>query len=159
MAHEGRDSGFTLVELVMVIILIGVLSALGIGLFTRSSAFSPLLATQQLQSATLLAQQAALAGNPSNFVRIRQTSDQFLFEAASANFEIPRKGSELEYNVDGSGYVEVPSTAEGLKIKFDKMAYVAPPYKGQNFEFKISGDSEFNICLSSLGAIYQGRCQ
>ena len=56
------SSGFTLVELVMVIILIGVLSVLGIGLFTRSSAFSPLLATQQLQSAALLAQQAALAG-------------------------------------------------------------------------------------------------
>ena len=58
-----RESGFTLVELVMVIILIGVLSALGVGLFARSSAFSPLLAAQQLESATLLAQQAALAGN------------------------------------------------------------------------------------------------
>ena len=51
--------GFTLVELITVIALIGVLSALGIGLFARSSAFSPLLATQQLASATLLAQQAA----------------------------------------------------------------------------------------------------
>ena len=59
-----NESGFTLVELVTVLILIGVLSALGVGLFASRSAFSPLLATQQLASATLLAQQAALAGNP-----------------------------------------------------------------------------------------------
>ena len=64
------SSGFTLVELVMVIILIGVLSALGVGLFASRSAFSPLLATQQLASATLLAQQAALAGNSSNSLTI-----------------------------------------------------------------------------------------
>ena len=64
------SQGFTLVELITVIVLIGVLSALGIGLFARSSAFSPLLATQQLASATLLAQQAALAGQPNASVRI-----------------------------------------------------------------------------------------
>lgn len=58
-----QSSGFTLVELVMVIILIGVLSVLGVGLFANRSAFSPLLATQQLESAVLLAQQAGLAGN------------------------------------------------------------------------------------------------
>jgi len=143
----------------MVIILIGVLSALGIGLFTRSSAFSPLLATQQLQSATLLAQQAALAGNPSKFLRVRRTSDEFQFKAGGANFAIPKKGSKLEYNVGGSGYSQVPLEPDWLQIEFDRMAYVGNPYEGQNIDFRISGDSEFEICLSSLGAIYQGRCQ
>ena len=66
MRNVPNSLGFTLVEMVMVIILIGVISAIGIGLFARSSTFSPLLATQQLASATLLAQQAALAGNSVN---------------------------------------------------------------------------------------------
>jgi len=160
------SSGFTLVELVTVIILIGILSALGVGLFARSSAFSPLLVTQQLQSATLLAQQAALAGNPFNFVRIQQTAGAFQFEAAGSEFSIPRQGSTLKYSANGAdNFVSLPPDPEGVKIYFDSLARVAPPYKRQNIDFKITGDSgitddsEFNLCLSSLGAVYQGRCQ
>ena len=115
------SSGFTLVELVMVIILIGVLSALGVGLFASRSAFSPLLATQQLASATLLAQQAALAGNPSNSLSIAQSAEHFRFTVGARTFELPRTGN--------------------------------------NIEFTFTGDSTFESCLSSLGAVYRGSCQ
>ena len=148
---------FTLVELVMVIILIGVLSALGIGLFTRSSAFSPLLATQQLASATLLAQQAALAGNPSNAVTIRQTSNTLEFEAADSLFSIRREGASMAYQGAGqSGLTSIPDG--GFTINFDPMGRLAAPFGGQSLQFQISGDSDFTLCLSSLGAVYQDSC-
>ncbi len=152
-----KASGFTLVELVMVIILIGVLSALGVGLFARSSAFSPLLVTQQLASATLLAQQAALAGNPSNSVVIRQTPNAFEFEAADSLFSIRREGANMAYQVAGQSGLTAISSG-GLPINFDPMGRLAAPFNGQNLQFQISGDSDFTLCLSSLGAVYQGPC-
>lgn len=144
------SSGFTLVELAMVIILIGVLSALGIGLFASRSAFSPLLATQQLASATLLAQQAALAGNPANTLTIEQGADDFRFivGAGSGNprvFEIAREDTGL-------------SVSGGLPLTLTFDAKGAPT-TGANLQFSFSGDSTFQTCLSSLGAVYAGSCQ
>jgi len=131
----------------MVIILIGVLSALGIGLFTRSSAFSPLLATQQLQSATLLAQQAALAGKSGSRVEIDGTTFNAKFdEAIIQSFGL---GDE-EFSVSSSrqtiyfNRLAVPADSDGDLI-------------GETTDIKISKDgTEFTLCISSLGAVYQG---
>ena len=142
--------GFTLVELVMVIILIGVLSAVGVGLFASRSAFSPLLATQQLASATLLAQQAALAGNPANTLTIEQNADKFRFIVGGGSgnprtFELSREGASL-------------SVAGGLPLTLVFAAKGAPT-TGVSLQFTFSGDSRFRTCLSSLGAVYAGSCQ
>ena len=144
------QSGFTLVELITVLILIGVLSALGVGLFASRSAFSPLLATQQLASATLLAQQGALAGNPANTLTIEQGADTFRFivGAGSGNartFEIAREGTSL------SAPGGLP-----LTLTFDNKG---APSGGDNLPFTFSGDSTFQTCISSLGAVYAGSCQ
>ena len=152
-----RASGFTLVELVMVIILISVLSALGAGLFSGRSAFSPLLVTQQLSSATLLAQQAALAGNSSDTLIIRQTDDEFTFTTASSQFSLSRNGSTLAYSVENAPYTNVP--AGGLTVEFDDFGRVVSPMVRENINFRIIGDSTFNLCLSSLGAVYGGACR
>ncbi len=141
-----RRSGFTLIELVMVIILIGILSALGIGLFTRSSSFSPLLATQQLESATLLAQQAALAGNSSqSSLSVTTVSDEFLFSVGSREpFRIP----------DGDTSLTV--TGATFPISFDHFG--RPQTLGNAVQFTFTGDSTFRVCLSPLGAVYRGIC-
>ncbi|MDR9424111.1 MAG: prepilin-type N-terminal cleavage/methylation domain-containing protein [Marinobacter sp.] len=144
-------SGFTLVELVMVIILIGVLSALGIGLFTRSSAFSPLLATQQLQSATLLAQQAALAGKLESSVLVDDAGDisfkaQYKENESDTNFTTLQNFS-LDRN-DFSVTVNPPG-----RIYFSKLG---APTDRNSRTVTVSGDSSsFVFCLSSLGAVYQ----
>ena len=160
VAHvpRGASSGFTVVELVMVIILVSVLSALGIGMFTRTSAFSPLLATQQLASATLLAQQAALAGNSANTVTISRDDKNFGFSAAGSSFSIRHEGATMSYR-PVSETAGSPVTSTNTQITFDRMGRLAAPVSGQDIEFKISGDSNFTLCLSSLGAVYQGACQ
>ncbi len=147
ITNAPRSSGFTLVELVMVIILIGVLSALGVGLFAGRSAFSPLLATQQLESATLLAQQAALAGNEANEFSVIQDTDDFIFKVG------PGTPSEREFQIGRHGTtLDNPPT---FPITFDSMGR---PETGEDIQFTFSGDSTFKICLSSLGAVYRGSC-
>lgn len=149
-AHMSSESGFTLVELVMVLVIIGVLSALGIGLFASRSAFSPLLATQQLASATLLAQQAALAGNPANTLTVSQDASKFRFAVGAATpsprvFEMPRDGTTL-------------SVAGGLPLAltFNSRGVLS---SGANLTLTFSGDSTYLTCVSSLGAVYAGACQ
>jgi MSHA pilin protein MshC len=152
-----RQSGFTLVELVMVIILIGVLSALGIGLFAGRSAFSPLLATQQLSSAALLAQQAALAGKLESSVVIETAGDLSFNAQYKANvsdafttiqsFSLDR--DDFSVSVDPPG-----------RIFFSNVGTVSG---GVSRTVTVSGDSSsFTFCLSSLGAVYQlppsGNC-
>lgn len=148
--REGGESGFTLIELVMAILLIGILAVLGMSLFASRSAFSPLLATQQLASATLLAQQAALAGNPANALTIEQNTDNFRFTVgpATANprvFEIARAGTSL--SVPGTLPLTLNFNADGA------------PSTGANLSLTFSGDSTFQTCLSSRGAVYAGACQ
>ncbi|EHJ05809.1 type II secretion system protein [Marinobacter manganoxydans] len=145
------SSGFTLVELVTVIILIGVLSALGIGLFASRSAFSPLLATQQLASATLLAQQAALAGNPANTLTIERDSNVFRFVVGSGT------GNERTFEVAHEGAtLAVAGNTLPLTVTFNTKG---APSAGNNMQFSFSGESTFQTCLSSLGAVYAGSCQ
>jgi len=158
MRNVPNSLGFTLVEMVMVIILIGVISAIGIGLFARSSTFSPLLATQQLASATLLAQQAALAGNSVNTVTISRDTKSFSFSAAGSSFSIRHEGANMSYR-PVSQTAASPVTSTNTQITFDRMGRLAAPVSGEDIEFKISGDSNFTLCLSSLGAVYQGTCQ
>ncbi|WP_372987414.1 type II secretion system protein [Marinobacter sp.] len=141
----------------MVIILMGVLSALGIGLFTRSSAFSPLLVTQQLSSATLLAQQAALAGNSSKSVVIRQLADELQFVAAGESFTLDREGASLSYRPSGGSFAPIPTT--GLTVSFDALGRIEAPVARENIDLRVSGASQYDLCLSSLGAVYKGACQ
>lgn len=152
------SSGFTLVELVMVIILIGILSVLGVGLFAGRSAFSPLLVTQQLASATLLTQQSALAGNGGNAVSISQSGDRLVFDAGGTRFSIAREGATLAYRLgSGGAYTTVP--ASGFGVSFDAMGRISTPVSRQAIDFRITGDSQYDMCLSALGAVYTGACQ
>ncbi|PPK51812.1 pilus assembly FimT family protein [Marinobacter persicus] len=151
--------GFTLIELITVIILIGVLSALGIGLFARSSAFSPMLVTQQLASATLLAQQAALAGQPNASVRIEHPAgSEPVFRA---QFDPDGPGSTppfilQEFTLPTGGVsITVNGNATPQSIDFDKLGR---PADRTNRDISISGDSNFQVCVSSLGAVYGGVC-
>ena len=140
----------------MALILVGALSATAIGLLTGRSAFSPFLATQQLSSATLLAQQAALAGNTATTLVVRQTSDDITFTALSSQFRLPRNGATMSYRVAGGAFAPVP--AGGLTIGFDDFGRVAVPVARRNIDFRITGESTYNLCLSSLGAVFAGAC-
>lgn len=67
--------GFTLIELVITLVIIGVLSALGAGLFASPSAYSSVSARDQLVSSALLAQKMALANTCKTIVLVVEESE------------------------------------------------------------------------------------
>ena len=142
--------GFTLIELITVIVLIGALAVLGAGLFSRQSDFTPMLASQQLAGAVRLAQQAALAGSDHDTVSIRQTAADFEFVVGQGTaqeeiFSVSREGASLSANI-----------ALPHAVSFDAQGRPSPR---QNRQYTISGGSSWSLCLSSLGAVYLGTCQ
>lgn len=145
LAQPPLSEGFTLIELVMVIILIGTLSLLGIGLFARESSFSPLLATQQLESAVLLAQQAGLAGN----------SDRSSFDVSFAGPNLSFKvGGDEVGTIKHSGSFAI-SDPGVLPVSFDALGR---PGLTSTLSFEFIGDSTFRVCLSPEGAVYREGC-
>ena len=145
-----RELGFTIVELVTVIILIGVLSALGVGLFTRSSAFSPLLATQQLQSATLLAQQAALAGKINPHVEIAGTTFRAKFEEENGSVSTIQS-----FSLNGEDFtVNSPSSLIYFSALAASVDSSGSTLGATPIEILKDG-TRFVLCISSLGAVYQ----
>ena len=148
VATVEQVQGFTLVELIAVVILIGILAAVGVGLFASRSAFSPLLASQQLASATLLAQQAALAGNEAGSLSVTQGADDFVFTVG------PGTPSEREFRMSRNG-TGLSVSGASFPISFSDLGR---PDTSGDVLFTFSGNSTFSVCLSSLGAVYGSGC-
>ena len=148
VATVEQVQGFTLVELIAVVILIGILAAVGVGLFASRSAFSPLLASQQLASATLLAQQAALAGNEAGSLSVTQGADDFVFTVG------PGTPSEREFRMSRNG-TGLSVSGASFPISFSDLGR---PDTSGDVLFTFSGNSTFTVCMSSLGAVYGGGC-
>ncbi|WP_097462361.1 prepilin-type N-terminal cleavage/methylation domain-containing protein [Mangrovitalea sediminis] len=155
-SSELRVYGFTLVELVTVLVLVGILSALGVGLFAGRSTYTPLLATNTLQSAALFAQQRALAdadsGNPVSLV-ISQTAKDWLFAVVDSGttldtFQASRDGATLSLNG-----VQLGNGAS------QSLSYDGAGRTGSNTQVSVSGDSTRQLCISSMGLAYPGACQ
>ncbi len=148
VATVEQVQGFKLVERIAVVILIGILAAVGVGLFASRSAFSPLLASQQLASATLLAQQAALAGNEAGSLSVTQGADDFVFTVG------PGTPSEREFRMSRNG-TGLSVSGASFPISFSDLGR---PDTSGDVLFTFSGNSTFTVCLSSLGAVYGGGC-
>lgn len=150
------EQGFTLVELVTVLVLTGILSALGVGLFASRSSYTPQLAVETLQSAALFSQQRALAdsysGNPVTLVVSQSTKDwQFaVIEGGNTldTFHASRDGASL--SVDGV----IMGNGGSQTLSFDGSGRT-----GSNLQVVISGGSLHQLCVSSMGLAYSGACQ
>ena len=156
----GRLGGFTMIELIMVMVVLGILSASASGLFSSKSTYVTFIAKDQLISMSLLAQQAALAQQKETIVLcITQTSDEWVFEVHKTNCST--SGADL--------YVQSKVERENAILLQDALAFVSPQtftYNksaslsgGNNILFLFDGDSDQEVCLSSTGYAYSGVCQ
>lgn len=150
-----HQSGFSLVELIMTLVLIGILSALGIGLFASNSGFSAYLARDALISSALLAQKKAMANQFDTDVvtlTIRQTPGEWIFNVAqgvswSQTQSAERSGAALR--VEG-GLLANAGT--------HTVSYSADGSTGQNLNLQFEGERTHPLCIASTGFAYAGVC-
>ncbi|MFE8072913.1 type II secretion system protein [Marinobacteraceae bacterium S3BR75-40.1] len=151
------QQGFTLVELVTVMILIGIVSALGIGLFASKSSYTSLTARDLLLSTALLAQQRALS-NPDSAnavtLTISQSSGQWTFSLAQgATWSTARTAEK-----DSSATLTIGGTtlANGGS---QTLTYSAEADLGSNTQVVFQSGSSHRLCIASTGFPYTGSCQ
>lgn len=156
---SGND-GFTMIELIMVMVVLGILAVSASSLFSSKSTYVTFIAKDQLISMSLLAQQAALAQQKETVVLcITQTSDEWIFEVHKTNCST--SGVDL--------YVQSKVERENATLLQDALAFVSPQTfiynpsaslsSGNNIQFLFDGDSDREVCLSSTGYAYSGVCQ
>ena len=148
-------SGFTLVELVMVLVLLGVLSAIGSSLFARPDSFSALSARDQLQAMILLAQQRALTNTSNSAVVLSVMQDnanwRFNLSQGTVSFkerQAPRHNATLSLN--GSAF------SNGQTSSF---TFASDTSVGSNYQFVFSSETTHPLCLAASGFAYPATCQ
>ncbi|PCJ36324.1 MAG: hypothetical protein COA99_13325 [Moraxellaceae bacterium] len=152
-----RNHGFTMIELIMVIVVLGILAVSASSLFTTKSNYVAFIAKDQLISMSLLAQQAALAQQNTNIVLcILQSADDWTFEVR-------------ETDCSGALYVQATTERTNVGLTQNGSAFSSPQTfayntlaslsSGSNVTFVFDGDVDETVCLASTGYAYEGTCQ
>lgn len=157
LKNNQAQKGFTLIELVMVIVLLGLLSYGGISLFTARSEYSTFVAKDLLISQALLAQQIALgnssAANPVS-LNISNTGDVWRFGIQKVGVTNPTPvsvesdGNTLQIDgiTLGSGGSQTFTWTNGAVLS-----------DGNDHVIRFAGENSFSVCLSSQGYAYEGN--
>lgn len=149
--HHPSQTGFTIIELIMVIVLIGILSVGARSLFFSRDSYAGFLARDQLVSAALLAQQQALGmsavNNPVTLV-VANTGTDWTFtvskSGALSSYLSTQESGASTLAIDGA------TLASGASQSFI--------WNGQGnmaddtgHEFRFSGEYDWYVCLSASG--------
>ena len=160
---EKYQQGFTLIELITVIILLGILSAFAISRFPSTQSYSSHIITNQLIASTRLAQQTALARSSINVL-----DHTVLTISGTANFwnlvvsdrnpiysaQVDRGNEQIRF---GSNFSAACSslTAAPLSITFNGDGNRVPT---QSLRVCIDSVTDVELCISPSGDIYEGSC-
>ena len=157
--------GFTLIELVITLVLIGILSTLGISLLASPGGYSASAARDQFVSTALLAQKHALANSGKTMVLVvdvDEDADEWSFCVGEEDPDVDckdmplasirtaaREGASLSIN-------NSPLNNGSRTFKFGASGHLA---NGVPVHLKFDGTSVHNACISSLGFPYTGSCK
>lgn len=162
-----HQSGFTLIELVMVIVLIGVLSVGASSLFSSKDAYVDYLAKERLLSLGLLAQQLSLGvsaqevvipgsatpplGNPSEIRISRAVGGAISFTLLKHQQTVQTYMLEAPLptiSVDGS----LLNVGSSVTLAWDQNASMTD---AANHNVTIAGDNTYRVCVSASGYVYE----
>jgi prepilin-type N-terminal cleavage/methylation domain-containing protein len=153
-----QQSGFTLIELVMVIVLIGILSYGAASLYSSRDGFAGFIAQDQLIASGLLAQQVAMGmsatANPVNLKVERRASDDFWV------FSLTKAGQNaVIFSQDSSGNsisVDGTTLTAGASQTFTWNSN-ASLSDGANHHVYFVGTNTFRVCFSASGYVYESQ--
>ncbi len=157
------QKGFTLIELVTVIILLGVLSAFAISRFPSKQSYSTHIISNQIIASARLAQQTALARSS-----IDVLDHTVLTISGTANFwnlvvsdrnpiysaQVDRGSEQVRFGTDLSASCSALAAAP-LSITFNGEGNRIP---AQSLRVCIDSVTDVELCLSPSGYIYDGSC-
>lgn len=160
-------TGFTLVELVITLVLVGILSALGVGLLVSPSSYSAGAARDQFVSSALLAQKRALANSgsgESTVLRVRQigAGGDWVFEVSEEGADCGEQPEDCfirsAEREDATLTIDDTALTDGSSrgFEFNSKGHLA---SGDNVDLTFEGPSTHNACISSLGFTYPETCQ
>ena len=155
MPNPHKNNGFTLTELVIVLVILGILSAVGIGLLANSGTYATLLARDQFISSALLAQKRALANTDlSNSVTLtlQQDTAEWRYLISQGTFTFSTRNTDRK-----NAQLTIAGTAatNSQSFTFDRRGRV-----GSNIQFNFAGNGTSHLaCLGSTGFAYTGSCE
>ena len=168
-SHANQQAGFTLIELVMVIVLIGILSIGAGSLFSSKDAYVDYLAKERLLSLGLLAQQIALGVSAKEVITpssatppVGDPAALTISKAAGGAIEytlVKHQITVQTYQVDTPwpSYVidgVALSAGNSVTLSWDMSANMKD---ATNHRVSIVGDQSFYVCFSSSGYVYQSQ--
>lgn len=146
-----NQTGFTLVELVMVIVLLGILSVGVMSLFASRTGYSTFIAKDQFISTALLAQQTALA-TPDTVV-LRVALNGVNWDISVIKNDVPIHQQAVE-RAGASLRINGVLLAGTVDFTFDQAANLTPR---NNHNLVFDGDNDYTVCLSSAGFAYESN--
>ena len=164
--------GFTLIELIIVIILISILSALGIGLLTGTSGFSARVASDLWLTGFRLSQRMALMKQSSSALLTMSIAEStgdwdvtIDFNSVELNsFNIER--NQVVFRSSTSDFASscntLPAVSFPLTFYFDGYGDLVTSSRNQlvtNTRLCFVGGETVELCISPSGYAYAGVCE
>ena len=167
--YHARYRGFTFVELLAVIVLLGILGITAFARFSGTAAYRPHVIANQLLAEIALAQQLALS-RADAVVALQLTADTNAFTATTLLSGVParselvdRDGVALSIasgattgNVSASNPLTLGFTDEGDVASITLGVASGDPGLGATFTFAGSGSA--SLCLYPSGLVIDGTC-
>ena len=162
--------GFTIVELVVVIILLAILSTVAISRSVSTEAFTPATVAHQIQQELKLAQATAMTRQDTQIsFQLDLLGDQWrllsssLADGVLRNVEVPAEDTDIRLTAG----VTIETLADGgaLIVQFNSMGdiasldvegTVAAPDNGLSLD--ILGQTNRSLCLYNTGYLATGNC-
>ena len=164
LKHEGH--GFTLIEVVLTLVLIGVLGFASIGLFASKDRYLARTVADQLLSQARLAQQVALAtaadsGSAVN-LQLSRTADEITSRVNSGDFDSQRSfdanGVVVSLKTSGTTACGGGSDSD-FTLEFDGNGNLTGDHTDLHLLICTSGQLTIPICITPQGYAYEAVCE
>ena len=164
------QQGFTLIELITVIILLGILSAFAVSRFSSSQSYSTTVIKNQLIASARLAQQTAMSrasvsSSGQTQLQVSGDSDNWYLNISSGpvsySAQVDRGDEQVRFgtNMVASCSALTPSTSTPLVLTFNGDGNRIPATALRIcIDTPSSSTADIELCISPSGYAYEGAC-
>lgn len=163
------QQGFTLIELITVIILLGILSVFAVSRFSSSQSYSTTVIKNQLIASVRLAQQTAMSrssvsSSGQTQLQITGDSDNWFLNITSGpityNAQVDRGDEQVRFgtNMLASCSALTASASTPLVLTFNGDGNRVPASALRICVGTPSSTADIELCISPSGYAYEGTC-